>query len=109
MVPCAPHRRDDPVNAYHLQARRAVRGSCPRREETRLADSDCLEDALTEADDLAGDGFTVWVFRRTARPPLTATPEPLHLVTTITPAGADSSGRPVRQPAVEDALAARRR
>jgi len=62
------------VTAYHLQARRAVRDSCPRREETRLADSDSLEDALTAADALACDGFTVWVFRRTARPPLTATP-----------------------------------
>jgi hypothetical protein len=102
-------RLDEPVSAYHLQARRAVRGSCPRREETRLADSDRLEDALTAADGLACDGFTVWVFRRTARPALTATPEPLHLVTTITPACAGSSGRPVRRPAVEDALAARRR
>jgi hypothetical protein len=96
-----------PVSEYHLQARRAVRGSCPRREETRLTDTDCLDDALTEADGLAGDGFTVWVFRRTARPQLTAAPGPLHLVTTITPA---CTGRPVRRPPVgEDALAARRR
>jgi hypothetical protein len=98
------------VSEYHLQARRAVRGSCPRREETRLADSDCLDDALDEADGLAGDGFTVWVFRRTARASMTAAPGPLHLVTTITPACAGSTGRPTRRPAAgEDVLLARRR
>jgi hypothetical protein len=81
------------VSEYHLQARRAVRGSCPRREETRLVDSDHLDDALTAAHGLARDGFTVWVFRRTARQRMSAAPGPLHLVTTITPACADAAGR----------------
>jgi hypothetical protein len=95
------------VTGYRLQARRAVEGSAPRREETRLADADTLDDALSAGGELADEGFTVWVFRRTERATLTATPGPLHLVTTLGPATA--RGPAGRQPAVRDMLAARRR
>jgi hypothetical protein len=96
------------VSEYHLQARRAVHGSCPRREETHLADADTLDDAITAADGLAADGYTVWVFRRTARARLSASPGPLHLVTTITPACA-GTGRPTHRPAAGDDVVAIRR
>jgi hypothetical protein len=91
------------VTAYHLQARRAVHGSCPRREETRLADADNLDEALSAAGDLADQGFTVWVFRRSERPRLTATPGALHLVTTVDPAMAG------RRAAGDDVAMVRRR
>jgi hypothetical protein len=98
------------MSEYHLQARRAVHGSCPRREETRLSDADRLDEAITGAEALAGEGFTVWVFRRTAPPELTALPGPLHLIATIAPTPARPVEQPARRPAAGDgALVARRR
>lgn len=79
------------MSGYHLQARRAGRGSGPRREETRLVDADSLDEALSSASELADEGFTVWVFQRTERAALTAAPSPLHLLTTVDPAGADAA------------------
>jgi hypothetical protein len=90
------------MSAYHLQARRAICGTPGRRtEETRLVEADDLDSATSTARALAADGFTVWIFRRTARPGLSATPHPLRLVTTVGPpqAGAESDERPGRLPA----------
>jgi hypothetical protein len=90
------------MSAYHLQARRTV-GEAPgrRREETRLIEADDLDSATTTARALAAEGFTVWIFRRTARARLSATPHPLRLVTTVGPPETeldDRPGRPERRP-----------
>ncbi|WP_214408154.1 hypothetical protein, partial [Pseudonocardia lacus] len=88
--------------AYHLQARRTICGGAGRRtEETRLAEADDLDTATSTARALAADGFTVWIFRRTVRPRLSAAPHPLRLVTTVGPPEAeaeDRPGRPERRP-----------
>jgi hypothetical protein len=71
---------------YQLQARRANGGTLGRRkEETRLAEATDLDAATRTARGLAAEGFTVWIFRRVARPRLSATPHPLHLVSTVDP------------------------
>jgi hypothetical protein len=98
------------VSEYHLQARRAVAGSCPRTEETRLTDAGTLDDALSDASELADEGFTVWVFRRTQRARLTAAPGPLHLVTTIRPTSAGAADRTAgRRVSGDDTIMLRRR
>jgi hypothetical protein len=94
------------MSAYHLQARRTI--GCPtdgapgrRKEETRLVEADDLDSATGTARTLAAEGFTVWIFRRTARAGLSATPHPLRLVTTVGPPDAerdDRPGRPERRP-----------
>ena len=74
------------MSAYHLQARRTTEpGSGIRRDETHLSESESLDAVVTEADALAADGFTVWIFRRAARSPCSAALYQLELVTTIHP------------------------
>ncbi|HZG90319.1 MAG TPA: hypothetical protein VEZ42_08905 [Pseudonocardia sp.] len=79
------------MSPYQLQARRTetTGRSGSRREETRLVDADGLDGALRTGRDLVADGFTVWIFRRHARPPLTAAPTRLRLVTTLSPTEPD--------------------
>lgn len=84
------------MNEYHLQARRCLRGGGPRREQTRLLDVDALGDAERAAHELAGDGYTVWIFRRIAGATFTATTHRLRLVRTISP---DAEPEPADQPA----------
>jgi hypothetical protein len=85
------------MTAYQLQARRAVPGAPGRRrEETRLREADDLDAANRAARELAADGFTVWIFRRVARPRLGATPRPLRLVSTLEPQDTDRPERPAR-------------
>jgi hypothetical protein len=88
------------MTTYHLQARR-TNSATPdrRREETRLVDAADLDTATRTARELAAEGFTVWIFRRAARPRLSATPHPLHLVTTIGPPEPEPGLRPAPGPA----------
>jgi hypothetical protein len=89
------------VNEYHLQARRCLRGGGSRREQTRLLDVEALGEAERAAHELASDGYTVWIFRRTAGGTFTATTHRLRLVRTISPdvAEPDPAAPPAQVPA----------
>lgn len=74
------------MSAYHLQARRmTVTGSGLRHDETHLSESESLDALVTEAHALTADGFTVWIFRRTARAPHSSAMYRLELVTKFQP------------------------
>ncbi|HXV92738.1 MAG TPA: hypothetical protein VD813_05530 [Pseudonocardia sp.] len=87
------------MSDYHLQARRST-GEDPRarRDETRLAQSDCLDTLSARARELAADGFTVWIFRRVPASASTTAYYGLSLVTTLPPA--DATARDGRQKGV---------
>ncbi len=57
----------------------------PQRNDTRLAESDCWNTIVSEAEDLARDGFTVWIFHYRALPGPALATHGLRLVTTIKP------------------------
>jgi hypothetical protein len=105
------------MSTFHLQARRTTRpGTQPRRDETHLSDSDDLETLAAEANMLAADGFTVWIFRRMPRPPHSTALHQLELVTTIPPIaeatrtlrqnGGPVPGPPRRKPSRDDGTGA---
>ena len=73
------------MSAYHLQARRMTVTRSGRLDETRLSESENLDALLTEAHTLTAQGFTVWIFRRTARSPRFPVSCRLELVTKFQP------------------------
>ena len=85
------------MSAFHLQARRAVGDSGPRREQTRLAEADSIDAADRIADELAVDGYTVWIFQRSAYRGVGAATHALHLLRTIRPSPPTSPSNPARK------------
>lgn len=74
------------MREFHLQARRFTGPlSNPQRNDTRLAESDCWNTIVTEAQGLARDGFTVWIFHYCVLPSPALATHGLRLVTTIKP------------------------
>ena len=74
------------MRELHLQARRLIGPlSQPRSNETRLSQSDDWVAVRAEADALARDGFTVWVFRYGLQQAPALATHGLRLVLTIQP------------------------
>jgi hypothetical protein len=89
------------VSGYQLQARRRLTAAAGRRrEQTMLVEADSRAAADRIADELAGGGYTVWIFERTARCGLTAATHRLHLLRTVAPHPAADARRipPARRP-----------
>lgn len=74
------------MKEYQLQARCLIGSlAAPERDECRLAEADDLAPLRSEAERLAREGFTVWLFRHGPATGPSLTPYKLHLVETLRP------------------------
>lgn len=87
------------MKAFHLQARRLIGPlSAPVCDDRVLAESESHQVLRSQADRLAADGFTVWIFRRVPGRPTTTTAVS-RLVDRVDPPAADGRESTRPQPA----------